>query len=268
MAAARALPVLIYLNESEQLCSAGKQGFYDRRYKPPKRLCGVYTFLHKKTRVFPTVSKIQYLANREHRQQRGQKSSSKRGGAYCHVQVQHSLLCVPTGTCRCDKRGVVRKQSPAFDMVKAAQQFISDKQLVPVTGELVISSPVIGLATKFDLLCSCPTGGYTLVSWKTTGSCPFPPAAQQVSAEELICRGVPGEDTSSERRSAREHVGQLVAELHMLKDLHKVDVREAYVAYLQPFQTSYRCIRLCPQTMTGGGYQRTWQWIVAHKTND
>lgn len=213
------LPLLIYYNRTGKLCEAPQGGFLDKRSGPGRLLCGVYRFMHKRCQhAFPALSKKEWLARRSRKPLRAQKSSSKRTGSYCHVQVQHALLC--GDECRCEAKGVVRKQSPAYLMVQAAKRFIAEHKLVPLCGEMVIVEPNWRLGTKFDMLCERAQGQHVLVSWKTTGLCPFLPHVKSFSAERLVCH-MPTNTTSSEMLAAREHASQVCLCTFSLHDAYQ-----------------------------------------------
>ena len=254
------LPLLIYYNQSGRLSEAPQGGFLDHRGNgKPRLMCGTYRFLHKKTNAFPKLTKKQFLCRRASRP-RGTKSSSKQIGQYCHVQVQHALLCVPMNKCECKAKGLVRKQSPSWAMVQAAKRFIQDQQLVPLCGELIIANPAWGLATRFDLLCERNPAHRVLVSWKTTGQCPFDPRMKKVGLSALVCQ-MPLATASSELLACREHTAQIALEAHILQTKHDVPLQQAFIVYLSPGQDSYRCIEVAElDTATAVA-----EWIAAHR---
>jgi CRISPR/Cas system-associated exonuclease Cas4 (RecB family) len=235
------LPLLIYQNRVGKFQEGTQGGFLDKRQGPSKLYCGVYRYLHKKTSAFPALSKKEWLSRRSRKPLRSQKSSSKRTGSYCHVQVQHALLC--SDKCQCEAKGVVRKQSPAYAMVQAAKRFVEEQKLVPLCGEMIIVEPRWGLGTKFDMLCERAEGHHVLVSWKTTGLCPFVEGLKRFNAEILVCQ-VPNKTSSSECLAAREHAAQLALEVHMLQTQHNVPIRHALVVYLNPEKTEYRAVAM------------------------
>lgn len=201
------LPLLIYYNRAGRLSEAPQGGFLDHRGDgKAKLMCGVYRFLHKKTNAFPKLSKKQFLCRRASKNKHS-KSSSKMMGTYCHLQLQHALLCEPVKECECEIKGVVRRTSPTWGMVQAAKQFLLSRQLIPLCGELIVAEPAWGLATKFDMLCERTRNHRVLVSWKTTGHCPFQPEARGFQLAPLVCNK-PLATASSELLACREHAAQ------------------------------------------------------------
>jgi hypothetical protein len=156
-------------------------------------------------------------------------------------------------------------------MVGAAQDFVRDHRLTPVAAEQVIVAPAVGLGTRFDLLCSQQVSQqqqqrHTLISWKTTGNCPFDADTNLVALEKWVVQqpDVVERQCSSQVIVAREHLAQLALELYMLRETHRVSsVTDACIVYLAPSQRTYRVIWLDRESLEpAGGYMRVWQYIT------
>lgn len=151
-------------------------------------------------------------------------------------------------------------------MVNAAQDFVSEEHLVALAGETVVAAPHVGLATRFDMLCERlygdRAGRMVLVSWKTSGDCPFETTARRVSITARVCRAIE-DNTPSEFVVAREHLAQLALELHMVRNEHQVDVQEACIVYLTPGKREHRVVWLDDASISGQGYERVWEYITA-----
>ena len=269
------LAQLLAQNKAGLLRSASNRGFIDGRSGRDVRLCGTYRYLHEKCKGFPHLSRKEFRARRRAKRAPTRvtsaegigrrKASSKRTGEYFHRHAHHTLVCKVLGKCQCPdmkKKRVpeVRKQSPAYEMLEAVKRFTDEHQLVALSGEQVIVAPTQGLGTRFDMLFERRgEGRLVLISWKSTGYCPFGDAVTEVSLEDRVCRRIT-EQTSSEAIVSREHLAQLVLELHMLRDEHKVDVHEAMIVYLSPFSREYRVVAMDRDSIEGG-YQRAWEWI-------
>lgn len=258
-------------NRSGALRSAANgRGFVDERSGKAKRLCGIGTFLRDKCRGFPKLTRTEYRARKQNRTRKppGKHASSKQIGSFFHRQVHHQLVCgaIGAGLCSCPEGSApavdARKNSPAYQMVLSARDFIASERLVVLAGEKVIAEPSVGLGTRFDALCQRADGGaLVLVSWKTTGECPFPPELARVSFNAWMCYSVT-DASSSEEIVAREHLSQLALELRMLRDMHAIDVREACIAYFSPGVRTHRVVWIEDPLR---GYATAWSFIEQNR---
>jgi len=266
---------LICQNRNKKLSDSNNKrgGFIDRRTTRPRLLCGIHTFLHKKCGAvaFPKLTKKQFRERKKTpRKHRRGRSSSKRIGKYFHRQVHHALVCSSLSTaCTCpegETKAKVRKNSPAFEMVHAAKDFIRDERLAVLAGETVIAAPHVGLGTRFDLLgerlYGNAAGHKVLISWKTSGDCPFAAGTTRASLVSWVCRAV-DKSTPSEFIIAREHLAQLSLEIYLLRKEHKVKVHEACIVYLTPNKREYRTIYV--DGIKNRGYETVWEYVVALK---
>lgn len=255
-----------------------KGGFVDARGPKQIKLCGVYTFLHTRTRAFPKLSKRAYRARRRKktsaaaagRRPCGTKASNKRIGSYFHRQVHHALVCALNVAkkkpieCTCPEgptTALVRKTSPVYAMVQSAALALRELELVPLCGEKIVADPAIRLGTRIDLLTARfhDMTKFVLVSWKTTGMCPF--SQTSPSSFDSVMKRVSKQD-SSEDITAREHLAQVVCELHLLCDEHQLAVDGAVIIYLFPGQESrYRAVWIRDDCVRNGGYRAAWAWL-------
>lgn len=273
------LASLLQQNERGQLrpMPGCRGGFVDARGKKQVKLCGIGRFLHYRTSAFPKLSKKAYRARMEKKIKKKttkKKASSKRIGQYFHRQVHHALICAMSEgeKCTCPEgktTSLARQDSPAYGMVLSAVKALRFMKVVPICGERIIAAePEHRLGTRFDLLAAdaLDPSKYVLVSWKTTGTCPFSSSETFVSADRVM--ETRRETDSSETIVAREHIAQLVCELHMLRDIHRLGASlcAAAIVYLFPGDGDrYQIVWLSSESVKGEGYARAWEWIVSKK---
>jgi hypothetical protein len=258
------LAQLIQANQQGQLSSLSKgaRGFYDSRTSKRRRLCGIGTFLHKKTTVFPKLSLREYRSKRSLRV-KGTKASNKRTGSSFHKHIHHALFCA-SGPCICPEGPVKRrppKGSYAYNMVRGALKFVRDSNMAPLTGETVIACANVPLGTRFDCLTRDQSSRNVLVSWKTGYDSIARLAPSVIKGEFMMADEDDRKRASSETIALREHIAQVTCELHMLRDEHQVDVDRACIVYLSPQKDGYQTVELDRSWVTLG-YQRGWKWML------
>lgn len=267
------LAEVLFANKQGYLSSLSKggRGFYDARptmTKKRRRLCGVHTFLHKKTTVFPKLSLREYRKKRAFKptKKSGTKASNKRTGSSFHRHIHHALFCAET-PCICPEGEVKRrpaKDSYAYNMVRGALHFVRDWKLSPLAGETVIACAKLPVGTRFDCLLRDQSGQNVLVSWKTGYDSIAKLAPEVIQGEFMMADEDDRKKASSETIALREHIAQLTCELHMLRDEHQVDIQRACIVYLSPNDSAgYRVVQLDRKWVTMG-YQSGWNWIIKH----
>lgn len=269
-----ALARLLLLNREGKLSSVtkGGRGFYDsRNAQKRRRLCGIGTFLHEKTSVFPKLSLKEYRKKRAIKPERPKKgqvkrrASNKRKGESFHRHVHHALFCAQP-PCQCPDGEVKRrpaKDSDAYNMVRGALKFLRDQQLSPLAGETVVACATVPLGTRFDCLARDTNAQNVLVSWKTGYDSIARVAPSPLKGEFMQADEDDRKKASSETIALREHIAQLCCELHMLRDEHGVCVERAMIVYLSPSTDDYRVIEMTRDWVISG-YQQSWRWMLQH----
>lgn len=167
----------------------------------------------------------------------GQKASSPKLGSAFHATVLHSMVCLRTGRpCTCPSSSEqVTVTKEVEDMVRAAMALFAHFQLEALCGELIVHSNVWRLGARLDMIAvrkKDPTE-MVLVSWKTSGTCPFPAGVEIAEFGEVLLNRGCTRVQSSQDYVAQSHLAQLACELNMLWDSHGVyNIRYAVIMYV------------------------------------
>lgn len=267
-----ALSRLLVLNDEAKLTSVerGGKGFYDRRGKASRRLCGIGTFLHLRTDAFPKLSRAERRARSTWRPvtKRGKVArSTVVKGSSVHRHVRHALLCSKEAGCNCPNDDGPRRRptrgSDIFRMVRGALEFVTRERIRPLAAEAVVACAGVPLGTRFDFLGADERGELTLVSWKTGYHDALEVVPAHVACSGEFVHACDPSELPSEWIAIREHVAQLCCEMHMLRDEHHVPVKRACIVYLSPADGSYRTIEMDHAWAARGGYERCWRWILS-----
>ncbi len=234
------------------------RGFVDRRTR--RTYEGVTSVLKER---FPRVSRTVYRRGlrkgRGEIKARDQRPSSPVLGTAFHAAVLHSMVCLPMqggaggGACVCPTGASAPACTPEVrSMVRAAMACFEEMELEPLCGELIMLSPLYALGARCDMIAlnRHNADDIVLVSWKTSGTCPFPEGARVAEfAPVLLTTDTDGLGLSTQEYTAQAHLAQLACELHMLREGHHVPATRALIVYIYPgLEGRYRCIQLGPRS--------------------
>lgn len=235
------LAILVALNTTKTLVQrVGKKGFLNKRTGVEYE--GVTRVISER---FPRVSKAAFRKGLDKRAPpptaKVSASNPKLGTAF-HAAALHSMVCLVIGRgCVCPTGSDAVTVTPQVaHMVRAAMKLFQDLKLTALCGELIIHSNTWRLGARCDMIAARsehPTE-LVLVSWKTSGACPFP--AGQVIAEfgGVLLSAQENRVQSTQDYLAQSHLAQLACELNMLWNTHAVyNIRHAVIIYVFPDPT-------------------------------
>ncbi len=206
----------------------GLTGIIKNRF--PRLTRKEYSSLHAKHREKKLPSTFAKGKGPKH-----QRSSIAMGNAF-HTHVLHQLVCDHLTECRCPTRVKTVPKGAVQDMLSGARAAFELLHLAPLCGEILIESLDVNVGTRLDMLAVRKgTNRLVLVSWKTTGACPFTPGVVEGRFSRAILE--PGAQAVSnvEAYIAQQHLAQVACELHMLWTTHRVhEVTSAVIIYLYP----------------------------------
>lgn len=231
------LAILLGLNLSGHLVQqVGKKGFFNKL--DGKKYEGLTRIISER---FPRVSPVEFRKglNKDggYVRQAGQKASSPVMGTAFHAVVLHSMVCLRTKRpCICpsgsDKVTVTQE---IRNMTLAAMTLFDKFGLEALCGELIIHSNVWRLGARCDMIATRKgvPNELVLVSWKTSGACPFPEGQETAEFGSVLLDRNVKIVQSTQDYLAQSHLAQLACELCMLWNTHGVyNIRYAVIIYI------------------------------------
>lgn len=254
----RLIDLIIKNNNKRYIQRVGRKGFHDKQTN--RTYEGLTSVISER---FPRVSRAVYRRGLRPGEgeikERDQRASNPALGTAFHAVVLHSMLCSPTSpgdrSCVCPKGcEKIECTEEIKSMVKAAIKCFQTMNLEALCGELIILSPIYALGARCDMIAlnRSDPNDLVLVSWKTSGSCPFPVGTNTAEFSQVIL----SPDTkhlkiSTQEYIAQAHLTQLACELHMLWEGHQICITRAVIVYIYPgIEGRYRCIWLGPRSCT------------------
>lgn len=167
----------------------------------------------------------------------GRKASNPALGTAFHAVVLHSMVCLRTGRpCMCPKSSAPTVvTSEVAGMVRAAMALFERLEIEALCGELIVHSSEWLLGARLDMIAArkARPDELVLVSWKTSGACPFPEGVEVAEFGDVLLDRSVTRVKSSQEYVAQSHLAQLACELNMLWDNHGVyNVRYAVIIYV------------------------------------
>lgn len=235
------LAILVALNTTKTLVQrVGRKGFLNKRTGIEYE--GVTRVISER---FPRVSKSAFRQGLDKRASpragKVSASSPKLGTAF-HAAALHSMVCLAMGgKCVCPAGSDSVSVTPQVThMVRSAMKLFRDLKLTALCGELIIHSNTWRLGARCDMIAarSEHPKELVLVSWKTSGACPFPPGVCIAEFGRVLLSADENRVQSTQDYLAQSHLAQLACELNMLWNTHAVyGIRHAVIIYVFPDAT-------------------------------